>query len=499
MRNLSKSKIIAFRQCPKKLWLSMHRPDLQETVEGAEMRFTIGYQVGDIAQQLYNRKKNGVLIDAQKDGFKEAFLQTQTLLNSPQPIFEAGFQANGLLAFADVLKPIKQKDTLSWHMLEVKSATTVKDYYIEDIAIQTYIAKSAGTSVKKVSLAHINNDWVYMGDGQYDGILTEVDVTKQSKELEPQVITWVKDAKATANSKDEPQIAIGKHCSEPFECEFFAHCSKDIPVAEHSVNWLPGRWKKALNEHVEAQQIIEMKDVPDELLSEVQLKVKQVTLSGQTYFDRKATKKVLAQHGYPAYFLDFETAQFAIPIWKGWRPYQQIPFQFSLHILKKDLNLNHEAFLDLSGEDPTLGFVESLIKACRKRGPIFVFNMAFEASRIKELAERYPNLSKDLLAIVDRLVDLLPIAKDHYYAGSQQGSWSIKKLLPAICPDLNYSDLDGIKDGGMAMDAYVEAIHPETSQNRKHEIYDQLLAYCKLDTYAMVKIWSQFTGINIPE
>ena len=181
-----------------------------------------------------------------------------------------------------------------------------------------------------------------------------------------------------------------------------------------------------------------------------------------------------------------------MPIWKGTRPYQQNTFQFSLHTLSLSGQLDHTEFLDISGNDLSEPFARALITACGQSGPVYVYNAGFEMARMSELAIRYPQFSKDLLAINARVVDLLPIARERYYHPSQQGSWSIKKVLPAVVPELNYDALDGVQDGGMAMEAFLEAIHPDTSAERKNQIEQQLLAYCKLDTYAMVRLWQVF-------
>jgi hypothetical protein len=195
---------------------------------------------------------------------------------------------------------------------------------------------------------------------------------------------------------------------------------------------------------------------------------------------------------------------FAVPIWQGTRPYQQIPFQFSVHRLSKNseltdhvqTQLTEQPFIDLSGNDPSEAFAKALIAACHESIPIFVYNAGFEKTRISELADRFPPLAQDLLALNSRVVDLLPIAREYYYHPSQQGSWSIKAVLPALCPDsdISYEKLDGVQDGSMAMSAFVEALAPLTTPARKAEIERQLLDYCKLDTYAMVRLWSAFTG-----
>jgi hypothetical protein len=184
-----------------------------------------------------------------------------------------------------------------------------------------------------------------------------------------------------------------------------------------------------------------------------------------------------------------------VPIWKGTRPYQQLPFQFSMHRRNRAGTLAQEFFLDLSRKDPRHDLAEALIRACGDQGPIFVYS-SFEATRIRELAEHYPKLRTSLMALCARLVDLLPIAEEHYYHPSQQGSWSIKKVLPAIAPDLRYDALPGVKDGGMAMEAYVEAIQPGTAPERRTQIHNELIAYCGLDTLAMVRLWEYFSGTS---
>jgi hypothetical protein len=240
--------------------------------------------------------------------------------------------------------------------------------------------------------------------------------------------------------------------------------------------------------------IKDQRDVPDEFLSDVQKRVKAHTLSGEPFFDQIGAATELAQFQMPASFLDFETIQFAVPIWKNTRPYQQIPFQFSHHRLSKTGALDHSEFLDLSGDDPSKLFAEALIAACDHVGPVFVYNAGFEMARIKELSERFPSLSDQLTAISERIVDLLPIARRYYYHPSQQGSWSIKSLLPAIASDISYGKLDGVKDGSMAATAYIEAIHPQTSFERRDQIRRQLLEYCSLDTYGLVRLWQHFVG-----
>lgn len=492
MRTFSKSKLLALRQCPKRLWLEIHRPDLREDSASTQVSFQIGHQVGDIAQRIYDPEGKGALIDVQTEGFSRAFERSSELLNSTQPIFEAGFSAGGALAFADVMLSEQQDGKQVWRMVEVKSSTSVKDYHRDDVAVQAFVAQSAGVALQSISLAHIDSSWTYPGDGNYRGLLRENDLTAEAFSRTEEVKAWIAQAQLVCASPLEPAVQTGAHCDAPFACGFYDYCSHDVPKAQYPVYWLPYIGAKAAS--LAELGVIDLRNVPDDLLNPKQQRVKSHTLANTVYFDAAGAAADLAAHGFPACFLDFETIQFAVPIWKGTRPYQQNTFQFSLHTLSISGQLDHTAFLDLSGGDPSEPFAHALIAACGEHGPVYVYNAGFETARMNELATRYPRFSAALLAINARVVDLLPIARERYYHPSQQGSWSIKKVLPAVVPELRYDALDGVQDGGMAMEAFLEAIHPNTSGERKNQIEQQLLAYCKLDTYAMVRLWQVFAG-----
>lgn len=496
MRNLSKSKLIAYRQCPKRLWLEVHHPELRADSASTQASFKVGNTVGDIAHRLYDLAGTAVLLDAHRDGFDAVLKRSAELLATDQPIFEAGFTAHGALAFADVMLPGVQDDKRVWRMIEVKSSTGVKDYHRDDVAIQSFIARNAGVPLASIALAHIDSNWIYPGDNDYSGLLKECDLTEQAFKRDDEVNTWIVAAHKTVAKKSEPNIGTGDQCGYPFACGFFDYCQAQQPQAQYPVHWLPSIRANALKEYVAEHPALELYDTPDDLLNELQQRVKEHTLSGEIYFDAASSAETLKAYKLPAYFLDFETIQFAVPVWKGTSPYQQIPFQFSLHTLSNSGKMGSQAFLDLSGDDPSRAFAISLIAMCSNSWSVFVYNAGFEGARIKELAERFADLATDLLAIKERLVDLHPIAKANYYHPSQQGSWSIKAVLPAVAPDLSYEALEGVQNGGMAMDAYMEAIHPNTSPTRKAQIEQQLLAYCGLDTFAMVRLWQFLAGRN---
>lgn len=488
---------MAFRQCPKRLWLEVRRPDLREDSSATQAGFSVGHQVGDIAQKLYDPEGKGVLIDPQTEGFGAAFARTKDLLQSNQPIFEAGFCAEGALAFADVMLPVEQDGKRAWRMVEVKSSTSVKDYHRDDAAVQAFLARACGVSLSAIALAHIDSSWAYPGGNDYSGLLLENDLTAEAFARGDEVRGWINEAQQIVAKRKEPSITTGKQCNTPYECGFYAYCQSQEAQSEQPIRWLPGRRDNELAAYIEANGVVDLRDLPDDLFTDRQRRVKAITLSGKACFDQAAAAQALAPHKLPAYFMDFETIQFAVPIWKGTRPYQQIPFQFSVHRLSRTGKLEQQTFLDLTGNDPSRAFAEALITACGERGAIFVYNAGFETSRIRELSERFPRLAKQLLALNERVVDLLPVARDHYYHPSQKGSWSIKTVLPTLCPELKYADLDGVQDGGMATGVFLEALAAQTSKARKLEIERQLLAYCALDTYAMVRLWAVFSGSNL--
>ena len=313
---------------------------------------------------------------------------------------------------------------------------------------------AAGVRLESIALAHIDSDWLYPGNDNYQGLLIENDLTDEAFERGDEVRAWIREAHAVVEQGSEPPVRTGAHCSNPFECSFWTYCQSQEPQPEYPVEWLPRLKTNAIKDFIETNAIKDLRDVPDEYLDDIQRRVKAQTLSGQPFFDHAGAAADLAQYKLPAFFLDFETIQFEVPIWKSTRPYQQIPFQFSCHGLSPTGELTHSEFLDLSGDDPSALFAEALIPACGQVGPVFVYNASFETARVAELADRFPGLKDPLLAINERIVDLLPVARRHYYHPSQQGSWGLKSVLPTVATDLSYDKLEGVQDGSMAMTAY---------------------------------------------
>ena len=496
MRILSKSNLTAFRQCPKRLWLEVYRRNDVANAPDAKHRMAEGDKIGEIARLLSNPNGDGRLIDIKAQGVDEAIRTTANILLDRQPIFEAGFEANGARCFVDILLPSGNDDDPEWRIVEVKSSTKLKPYHLEDASIQAYIAAKSGIAISSIAVAHVDSAWAYQGDENYQGLLTEVDVTEEATAIKSKISSWIKEAQEVLASPEPPLVIMGKHCKTPHECGFQHLCKEGQHQAEFPVEWLAGRLHKDIQSQQRLNSALDMRDVDDALLNSDQKRIKDATISGQPYFNQPAAAAELEKHSFPLYFLDFETIQFALPRWAGTKPYQQIPFQFSLHRLDGASSREHREFLDLSGNDPSRNFAKKLVEDCGSEGAIFVYNASFEAARIKELSERFEDLSSALLSLNERMVDLHPISKRNLYHPSQHGSWSIKYVLPAICPDMveAYQSLVGVQNGTMAMDAYLAASALGDMDPAKAEIAERLKAYCKLDTWAMVRVWSALMG-----
>jgi len=486
---LSKSRLLAFRQCPKRLWLQTYRSELAELDATASAVMASGTAVGEVFRSLYG---NGVLID--DESLRDALVSTrEALINAPdRPIFEATFEANDVLVRVDMLAPSPD----GYHLLEVKSSTSVKNYHLDDAAIQTWVAQAAGIPVTRTAIVHIDSSFIYPGERQYQGLSVEENIDHQVAERLPQIMHWVRDAQAML-AGDEPSIDTGHQCHEPFACPFLAYCAPLVDGPEYPVDILPRSHR--LVAALKAEGYDDLCSVPDDRLERaIHQKVWRVTRSGQAELSA-AGRQIARSLPYPRYYLDFETINFPVPRWVGTRPYQQVPFQFSCHIELAPGTVAPIGFLSSDGQDPRRPFAEALIKAVNATafteqgmdfdpmGPVLVYNASFERSRIKELADCFPDLAEQLLAINVRMVDLLPIAREHYYHPEMRGSWSLKAVLPTIGADLGYDGM-AVANGSMAQEAYLEMIDPQTPFDRHCQLRESLFDYCMMDTYALLQL-----------
>lgn len=472
---LSKSKILSGLQCPKRLYLEVHNPELAEESD-LERVFAIGHEVGEVARQLY---PDGKLIE-HDDSMSAALKETRRLLKeAPKtPFFEATFAHRGVLVRADIFR----KGNKKYRLVEVKASTAVKEYYLSDCAVQAWVIKGAGYPLERIEIAHVDNTFVYPGNGEYGGLLHYEDVTKAVFELRKEVSGWVEQFKSLLKGK-VPDIEAGDQCSSPYACQFQDHCWQGLP--EYPVSILPYGGK--ISAELLSEGIEDIRDIPEgRLEKDSHERVRRVTVTGRAELDPEAGEH-LDSLPYPRYYLDFETINFAVPIWAGTRPYLQLPFQWSCHIKGKRGKIRHVEFLDTTGNAPMRSCAEKLLATLGDNGPIMSYG-SFEKTRLKELGEMFPDLAGGLNKLRDRVVDLLPLARKHYYHPDMKGSWSIKEVLPTVAPELDYGNLDEVQDGSGAQIAYLEAISPETSKSRRAKLKTKLRQYCKMDTLGLVKL-----------
>ena len=383
-------------------------------------------------------------------------------------------------------------------LTEVKSSTSVKPYHVEDCAVQAWVLKQNNIRLASIELAHVDTSFVYQGDGNYHGLLQSVRLDAEISGLLDHVPQWVSGARATL-AGNEPRIEPGPQCGDPFECPFNDYCMKDMEIPEEPEYPLDVLSGMSATKKTELRNLgyEDARHVPAEYLSEKQAMIQRASKSGKIKFDTLAARQEMAALAYPRYYLDFETIAFTVPRWEGTSPFDpQVPFQWSCHIEHAPGLLRHEMFLDVGGNDPRRACAESLIKVLAKKGPVLVYYAAFEKGRIAELAERFPDLASALLGINERVVDLLPMARKHYYHPAMKGSWSLKAVLPTIASDLRYDELE-VGNGGEAQNAYSEIVHPVTTEKRKLQLTEGLREYCKLDTLALVRMAWFFEGRKV--
>lgn len=502
---LSKSKYCGLWQCPKIAWLRMYKPEEALIDANTQARFDAGNVVGDLAMGLFGDFVEVTTFDGDKLDLTAMIRKTAAEMEKGTlNICEASFSYEGLYCAVDILR----KDGDGWAIYEVKSSTKHmeddgsytddKEVYIADIAYQKYVLEHLGVNVTGTYLVCINGDYVFDGTLDLNKLFFISDVADEipaeTVKIEPNLAL----AERILNSTLEPDIDLDVHCKKPYLCAFWDFCSRHLP-GESVFNLYRMSMAKKIGYY--RQGLISYRDLLENAdnLNEKQIRQIEYALEDKgTYVNKVEIATYLQGLTYPLYFLDFETMQPVIPQFVGTKPYAQIPFQYSLHYIEKEGGeLKHKEFLAESGEDPRRAIAESLCENIPMNVCVTAYYKAFECTRIKELAETFPDLAEHLLNIRDNIVDLLvPFQSGWYYNHAMGGSFSIKSVLPAIFPDdpsLNYHNLDGVHNGSEAMTIFpkIKDMPPEEAQKARHN----LLKYCELDTYAMVKVWEELKRV----
>lgn len=483
---LSKSLYTRGIQCSKSLWLKKYSSEVLSPPDATALaRFDTGNIVGDLACALL---PNGREIPYLEKNFASMAKLTQEYMkNGLEYIYEATFIHDGVVVMVDVLHITPD----GIEIYEVKSSTEVKDIYLHDVSIQRYVIESLGFSVTNCYVVHIDTSYVCGDELDLNALFTIADVSGAVDALMSGVPAKLSEFEACLSDRDnEPAIEIGKHCKNPYECDAMHYCwrvQRSIP--DYSVFNIFNLGSKNQVELYD-QGIVRIEEIPDSYkMTPIQQQKVDNWKAKRSYIDRDAIREFLSTITYPVYHLDFETFQQAVPQWIGISPYQQIPFQYSLHIEHADGTLEHREFLAPAESDPRYALAQQLIHDIPDNVTVLAYNMSFEKGVIEKLAQSFPDLSERLKSIIPNIRDLMvPFQKGHYVTPSMNGSYSIKYVLPALVPEMAhaYKQLDGVQNGGEAMNAYAKlATMEEVEQER---IRRALLEYCKLDTLAMVKV-----------
>jgi predicted RecB family nuclease len=479
---LSKSRFIAGWQCLKRLCLEVHQPELAAEPDEQSMAvFEQGHEVGRWARRMF---PGGALIEAGREEMDKALRQTEQAVADRQysGIFEATFTHDNILARVDILERLPRN---KWRLIEVKSSTSLKDYYLYDLAIQRLILEGLGMKVVPC-LMHLNREYVYDGK-QYDleRLFIIQDLTAETAALDQEVKDLLREEwKVLARAKP-PDIEPGTHCTHPFDCEFFDLCNKPLPV-DHVAN-LPGISPKKLEE-LAGRGIESITNIPKDFpLTERQRHAWECARTGKRWFG-KGLKEALAGLRDPLYFMDFETLAVALPRYAGMSPYDQIPFQWSVHVQRKPgTEPEHFEFLADGSSDPRPEFVKALCKVIGKKGTILAYNSGFESGCLASLAEELNQYKDEIGNIQGRLWDLLPVIRAHVYDLAFRGSYSLKSVLPALVPDMSYDGME-VAEGHDAGLAWEKMVHAEAGTEERRRLKEALLAYCRQDTLAMVRL-----------
>lgn len=485
LRNISKSRFCAGLQCLRRLWWEVHEPDAPELRPDPRQQaiFDRGHCVGELARQQF---RGGELIDFGPRQVSERLAATAAALSRGAGIvFEASFAGGGVFAALDVLEKARR----GWTLVEVKATLDVKEQFIPDVAVQVHAARAAGIDVRRADLMHLNRSCAFP---DLEDLFVREDVTAAAEELLPVIPRQVR-AMREALEASLPDVEPADQCGAPYECPFVERCHPELP--EHHVSSLYSVRAQRIRALCDAGTAT-IHDLPEGLrLSEVQTRQVRAVKSGRLVVE-EGLRSALARMERPLAFLDFESINPPVPVWRGCHPYEQVPVQMSCHVLGPRGRTEHHDHLAEGPGDPRPALAEAVVRACGEARSVVAYNSGFEARCLDHLAAAVPALAKPLQAIRKRLVDLLPIVRSHVYHPDFGGSFSLKSVAPALLR-LGYDDLD-VSDGDSAS-ALLEGLllAPERlSATQQADIRKQLLAYCERDTFALVKLHERLTELS---
>lgn len=483
---LSKSDYLLYLKHPAWLWLKKHdKAKLPEVDESTQALFDAGFLFEAYAEKIF---PEGIKLTW--DGYQEYLQLTikteEAILAGVKTLFQARFEAGEITCICDVLKFVS-KDTVD--LYEIKSSTGPRPYHEHDLAFQTVVLEDAGYKVRNISVIHVNKDFVRHGDIDPKEIANVTDITKNVKKRIKKTREDIEKALTVAKSPRMPDPSP-THCGMGCTAEW-------TDIYKALVNVQPGSIYDIYNLNatligkLEEMGIERAIDIPDDfdMGAKRNWQLKAIK-KDKVFVENEKIKEFLSGIEYPIYFLDYETLSSVIPYFDGHKPYQQVPFQYSLHILESPgAELKHVEYLHSENSDPVKPLSESLMKNIGPKGSVIVWYEDFEKSRNKEMGEMFPEFHDFYHDLNRRMVDLIVPFSEFYYVDKRFcGSASLKYVLPVLVPELSHAELD-ISEGGTAQRLWMEAILDDKRPKEKEKILKDLWDYCELDTLAMVKIW----------
>ncbi|HEY2387892.1 MAG TPA: DUF2779 domain-containing protein [Candidatus Binatia bacterium] len=478
---LTKTTLLAARQCARRAWLMLHEPArATPTPAGQRALRDAGHAVGRLAHAIFP----GAVLVEERD-FAAARARTAALVADPRvpAILEAAVEHDGIGVRVDVLERLADG---AFGLREVKAGTRVRDVHLDDLAIQRHVLSGAGFRIASVELVLVDPDYV-RGEGppEWTRLFQRRDVSAEVVERSATVAAQADALRATLAEPEAPAIEPSPHCSMPYRCEFWEHCTAPLPA-----DWIlhfgrvpPEQW--AALRAAGTTRLAQLKDT-DAVPAALQRARRSLASDGAVVTPELAA--ALADFGPPAEYLDFETVSAAVPLFPGTQPYQRVPFQWSLHRLDAAGTLTHFDCLATGGGDPRREFAETLLaRTGGRHEPILVYS-DFESDVLAEVAEALPDLAPDIEAVRARLRDLLPIMRAHVYHPGFRGSFSLKSVAPALVAGFGYGDLTGIRDGAEATVQLSRLLAGECDAASAPSVREALRAYCARDTEALVRL-----------
>jgi hypothetical protein len=482
--HLSKTRFTTGLQCHKLLWWRVHEPDAHELVADPAQQavFDQGHLVGERACEEF---PGGVLVDAPRGNVAGRLQQTRAAIEAGAPaIYEASFAEDDIFVAVDVL----ERTARGWTLVEVKSSTKVKPQHVPDAAIQTHVVRRAGLHVERVEVMHLNRTCRFP---DLRNVFARDDVTEHVEALMPELPG---KAAVQRHMLDGPcpDVPVGRHCQKPYPCPFVARCWPALPA--HHVSTLYRMGGKAAD--LVARGYSTIHQLPSDIDLPWIADRQRRAVQGDRIIVEPTLREALVAFRRPHAVLDFETVQLAIPIWNGCRPYDQVPAQFSCHVVSKPGNIAHHAWLADGPGDPRPEIAARLVEACRNVAVVVAYNAPFEAAVLRDLADAVPEHAAALADIEARLVDALPLVREHVYHPAFGGSFSLKSVLPALVLGLGYDGLE-IAGGGVASRELRRLMFEgdTLSADEREHIRDALLRYCALDTLGVVRLLERLEAL----